>query len=148
MVLLAGVLYVIHCQQINAEFGHNEEFFGQTFDEVYALSDIDGDIVDPLLAMGEDALKTIGTGEEFGLLERYCIDGYPEAVRAEAEIEAIAAGIEEDSGYLWVAYHQAAYDADDELVTASGTQDSRVLSRWSIEKIDGTWTVTEIKEKP
>ncbi len=150
MVVLAGILYFIYCQSISSEFSHNEEYFGEEFDELYSLSNIDSDIADSIIGMGREALRTIGSGESFGLLERYCIEPevYPNAARVEAEIEGIAGGTEGDTGYLWIAYHQAVYDADGNTVTASGSKDDRVLSRWSIAKINGAWTVTEIKEKP
>ncbi len=150
MVLLAGVLYLIHCQNINGEFSHNKEFFGETFDELYAITDLDEDIADAILARGREALTTIGSGEEFGLCSRYCVDPaiYPDAHRIEAAIESVAGKIGKSSGYLWVAYHQSVYDANGTLVTASGSESGRILSRWSLEKTDDTWVVTEIREKP
>lgn len=150
MVVLAIILYVIYCQSINSEFGSEKKYFEESFDELYSLATIDDDITDPIVAMGDKALHTIGTGEEFGLLSRYCIEPeyYPDAVRVEAEIDTVTGAVEKTGGYLWIAYHQEAYDADGELVTASGTEDRRILARWSLELIDGAWTVTAIDEAP
>ncbi|MBE6985459.1 MAG: hypothetical protein E7434_07640 [Ruminococcaceae bacterium] len=153
MLLLAGVLYLVFCQNINSEFGHNEEYFGEQFDELYALSGIDEDVFSPILAQGLSALQTIGTQEEIsahGVFSRYGVDlsSYPEAHSVSAKAEALAASIDGNSGYIWVAYVQEVYDAQGELVSASGNEDARILSRWSVEKLDGAWTVTEIKEKP
>ena len=150
LLLLAGILYVIYCQSINSEFAHNEDYFGESFDELYGLPSIDTDIADTLAVQAKQAMQTIGTGEDFGTFALYCINPaqYPEASTAKASVDILTGEIAGSKGYLWVAYHQEVYNANGALVTASGSDDARVLSRWSIEKRDGKWTVTEIREKP
>ena len=151
LLLIAVIIYVIYCQSINSEFGYAEAFYGDRFDELYALSEIDEDIFDPIVKQGRKALEFIGTEEEcaaYGVLSRYCTDmqTYPEAHNAKVSIDAIAAATEGRTGYLWVAYTQNIYDAQGTLICESGSEDQRILSRWTVEKIDGVWTVTEVSE--
>ena len=150
LAMVAAGLYFSYRQSISSEFGHNEAYFGEAFEELYSMSETDTDFVQPSIDKAYQALTNIGEGEEFGVLSRYCIDPslYPEAVHVEAELELICVGRDGNEAYAWVAYHQSAYAENGELVTASGTKDSRVLSRWSLENVDGEWTLTEIKEKP
>ncbi len=153
MLLFALVLYFVHSNSLSNEFGDTERWFGEQLDEIYDLHDIDDDITEPLLKQGKEALSFIGTKEEcdaFGLLSRWCIslDYYPDADSVKATLDCIAAKAEDDTGYMWVAYTQKALDKNGELVCSSGSKDERILARWSIEKIDGKWCITEIKEGP
>ena len=150
LAVVAAGLYFSYRQSISSEFGHNEAYFGEAFEELYAMSDTDTDFVQPTIDKAYQALTNIGAGEEFGLLSRYCIDPsvYPEASQVEAELEMICVSKDGNEAYVWVAYHQSVYAEDGALVTASGTKDSRILSRWSLENVNGEWTISEIKEKP
>ena len=40
------------------------------------------------------------------------------------------------------------YDTDGNLLCASGSSEERILARWSVEKQDGHWVVTDILEHP
>lgn len=153
LLVLAGILYVIYCQQINSEFGHNEKYFGEQFDEIYALNHVDEDLLEPLLKQGRAALRFIGTKEQcsqFGVMSRWCVDTqyFPEAHTVKSGLDCITAKLNGKSGYMWVAYWQKVTDENGELVCASGTEDERILARWKLEKIDGKWTATSSDEAP
>lgn len=153
LLALAFVIYFTHTNSLDDEFGHTERWFGSQLDEIYDLYDIDDDISEPLLKQGKAALTFIGTAQEcedFGLLSRWCIslEYYPDAASVTATLDCIAARTEDNTGYMWVAYRQKALDKNGELVCSSGSKDERILARWSIEKIDGKWCITEIKEGP
>lgn len=153
LLALALILFLIYCFSINSEFGGMRDYYGESFDELYVINTVDGDLTDPIVKQGRKALKFIGSEQEceaFGLLSRYCTDlrSYPDAAHATGELELLTASVKGNSGYLWVAYFHKVYDVDGELCHGSGTEDERILSRWTIEKIDGTWTVTKILEHP
>lgn len=152
-LVLCIVLYFVQCFMINSEFAFLKDYYGETFDELYSINMEDSSLTDPIVKQGRAALKFIGTEDEcddFGLLSRYCTDlaFYPNAVRATGEMKLITAAVKGNSGYLWVAYYQRVYDADGNLCRGSGSKDERILSRWTIEKQNGVWTVTKIWEHP
>ncbi len=153
LILFAIGLYIYWCQSLKAEFGYAKDFYGDTFDELFRLGSMDSDISDPIMEDGKNALTFIGADadcDDFEALSRYCVrlSDFPEAASCSYTLDLIASGMKKTYGYLWVAYTQRAYDANGILLTASGTEDERILSRWKIEKIDGDWTVTEIWEMP
>ena len=153
LLALALILFLIYCFSINSEFGVLRDYYGESFDELYVINTVENDLTDPIVKQGRQALKFIGTKQEcetYGLLSRYCtrLSYFPNAVRATGEMELLTASVKGNSGYLWVAYYHRVYDADGELCSSSGSKDDRILSRWTIEKVDGVWTVTKIWEHP
>ena len=47
-----------------------------------------------------------------------------------------------------MAYIQQIYDGEGNLLQGSGAEKARILSRWTVEKQNSTWVVTEIREAP
>ncbi len=153
LLALALILYLTHCFMLNSEFDGVRDYYGEHFDELYIINTVDDEITDPIMKQGRTAMNTVASKQEceaYGLLSRYCTDltSYPDAVRTTGEMKLLTASVEGNSGYLWVAYYLSAHDAQGALCWSSGTKDERCLARWTIEKIDGIWTVTEILEHP
>lgn len=144
LLLFAVGIFLYHCHSLRSEFGYAEDFYGDTFDEIYELKEAD-DLYKPFVLEALEAMRTVGSGETFGVFDRYCIemDG---AASVKATIDVLQTSTSGTSGYIWVAYTQCVYDENDTVLMEKGTADARRISRWSIEKIDGTWTVTEISE--
>ena len=42
--------------------------------------------------------------------------------------------MEGDTGYVWIAWWSRSYDADGAVLTSSGNEDQRILTRWTLEK--------------
>lgn len=146
LLLFAGVLYAVHYISLDREFQHNKAHFGEDiYSEIFAL-DGEADCVDEVLRLGCEAFSHVGGDAEaqFGALSRYCSD----SASQEFTLEHIASKTDGDSGYIWVAYTVRGYAADGSLAYASGSEDGRILSRWSVEQQDGKWTVTDIDEAP
>ncbi len=148
LLLFAGVLYAVHYSSLDREFGSAEKYFGEeTYSEIFALSD-NSDEAEPILKLGREAFSFVGDAEEaearFGLLSRYRCT----AASQEFTLDHIVSEFDGNSGYIWVAYTVRGYAADGALAYASGSEDGRVLSRWSVEKQDGVWIVTKIDEAP
>ena len=153
MALIAGALYLWMYVRIDREFFPVSDYYGAYYEELFALTAPESDMKKALAADGEAAMDFIGTEEAceaFGLLSRYCTkeEDYPQAQRVESELEVLAGKTEGTKGYLWVAYTQRIYDAEGNLLSASGSGEARILARWAVEKIDGSWQVTEILEQP
>lgn len=151
LIVFAIGLYIFMYCSINAEFGALEGFYGEKFSELFSITTADKDISDAVLADAKKAFAYIGADTaQFGKLARYCIDtdSFPTAVKCDYTLDLLASGSDKNSSYIWVAYTMRVYDKDGNLLTASGTEDERILSRWIVNKIDGTWTVTEILEHP
>ena len=151
LIVFAIGLYVYLCQSINAEFESYKEFYGEAYDELYSLSNADKDVRSEIHALGKEAFEFLGTQEEcdaFGKLSRYCVNltQMPEAARCGYTLDLIASGAQGDVGYIWVAYTQTVCDAEGNVLSSVGTEDARCLSRWTIQKIDGKWTVTDTQE--
>ncbi len=150
LLAFALIVYVVYTGRIKDEFGYTKDYYGETFDELYALKTVDEDISAPILELAEEAFSTICTEEEaekFGVLSRFCVKRET-AAREEHTLELLCGSTKGNSGYLWVAYTQRAYDAQGALLYGSGSENQRILSRWGIQKIDGQWVVTEILEHP
>lgn len=151
LLILGLGLYGIMYMSLDREFSHNEKFFGkETYGEIFSL-EYQKDEFEPLLKLAEEAFSFVGTEDEaeerFGLLSRYSITE-ADAATEKHTLDHISSGTEGDSGYVWIAYTQEVYKENGELLTAGGTQKQRVLSRWTVEKQNGTWIVTEIQEGP
>ena len=154
MIVFAGALYVIQGVNLTDEFGFTKDYYGAAYSELFRLTTPKKEMQESVLAQANEAFAFIGTEaeakERFGELAGYCaiLEREPEAATVDYTLDLIAGKTEKDSGYLWVAYTYRLYDAEGELLTASGSEDSRVLSRWTVKKTADGWTVTEIKEHP
>ena len=153
MVLIAVVLYFWMYASIDREFSAMSSFYGEHYEELFKLQTPDKDVAEEIMGQAEAAFAFIGSEkdcESFGTLGRYCAktEYFPEAAKAEFELEQLAGKTGESEGYLWIAYTYGLYDANGELISASGSENQRILARWSIEKINGCWQVTEILEHP
>ena len=83
--------------------------------------------------------------EVYGLLSRYATPLERGAVSEKHILKLLSAHFDSDSGYMWVHYSAATYDADGKPIS----QSSDVSSFWSVEKNeDGDWVVVGIKEHP
>lgn len=152
LLAIAGMLYAYRYMSLDREFHHNIKTFGEeTYKEIFALEDTKKK-AEPILELAEEAFSFVGTETEasqrFGLLSRYsCTE--PKATAEEHTLDYIVSKIEEDKGYLWIAYSKKALDPGGEAISASGSKSYRVLARWTVEKSsEQTWTVTEILEGP
>ena len=151
---IAGILYISQGVLLSREFGWAKEYHGAAFEELYRLTTPDKDMKESVLAQAEEAFAFIGTEEEaeekFGVLERYCseTDDFSATASVEYTLDLIAGHTEEGEGYLWVAYTYRLYDAQGELLSASGTEEERCLARWTVEKVGESWQVTDIQEHP
>ena len=146
LLLFAGVLYAVHYISLDREFNHNKKHFGEeTYSEIFAI-DGEADGADEILRLGREAFSCVGDDAEasFGILSRYCCS----AASQEFTLEHIASKTDGKSGYVWVAYTVKGYAADGTLAYAGGSEDGRILSRWSVEKQNGAWIVTAIDEAP
>lgn len=153
MVLIAAVLYFWLYASIDSEFSGVSSYYGEHYEELFKLQTPDGDVKEEILSQASAAFRFIGSEAEcasFGILSRYCArrEVFPEAARAEVELDSLAGKTGETEGYLWVAYTYRLYDAEGALLSASGSEEQRILARWTLEKIDGSWQVTEILEHP
>ena len=153
LAVVLTIIYVIQCQNRDDEFASAKDFFGEDYDQIFEGNQVDKDISEPLIRKAEAALSYIGTSEEikvYGPLSRYCtdIENYPTADHAEYSLDILAGNTQNADGFLWVAYTQEVYDKGGKLLCGSGSEDHRVLSRWTLKKVDDVWTVTEIKELP
>lgn len=154
LIAFAGVLYVIQGVNLTDEFGYTKNYYGAAYSELFRLTTPQKEMQESVLKQANEAFAFIGTKaeaeERFGELGYYAgeLDYYPDAVSVEYTLDLIAGKTEKDSGYLWMAYTYRLYDAEGELVTAAGTAESRILTRWTVEKTETGWTVTAIKEHP
>lgn len=153
MVVIAAVLYFWAYFTVDSEFRGVSSYYGAHYEELFSLSTPDKDMKDEILRQGEEALSFIGSKEAcaaFGILAPYCTDteSYEGASRVEYTLEHLAGKTDDEGSYLWVAYTQRVYDTDGNLLCASGSSEERILARWSVEKQDGHWVVTDILEHP
>lgn len=151
LLLFAGVLYAVHYIRLDSEFGHYSKYLDEdTYSEIFALSD-NSDEAEPILKLGREAFSFNGSEEEaearFGPLSCYRCT----AASQEFTLDHIVSEFDGDSGYVWVAYTRYGYNADGSLAYdhfAHDQEGRRSLSRWSVEKQNGAWVVTEIVEAP
>ena len=154
LVAIAGVLYVVQGVSLTDEFGFTQEYYGAAYSELFRLTTPKKEMQESITGQAEAAFRFIGTEaeaeERFGRLAGYCaiLEREPEAASVDYTLDLIAGKTEKDSGYLWFAYTYRLYNAQGELLSASGSADSRILTRWTVEKTESGWTVTEIKEHP
>ncbi len=150
LLIIAGSLYAFRYMSLDREFHHNIKTFGEdTYKEIFSLQDTK-DKAKPIVDFAEEAFSFVGTeaeaAERFGLLGRYsCTDS--KAVSEAHSLDYIISDIEDNTGYVWVAYCRSALDPGGEAISASGTKNHRILSRWTVER-HGTdsWIVTQIWE--
>lgn len=150
MVAIAAVLYFWVYYQIDSEFSSVSSYYGSRYEELFKLSAPDGEVKDQILQQAEEAFAFVGGESDcaaFGALSRYCTDD-PAAAKTEFTLEHLAGKTGDTEGYLWIAYTHSVYDADGALLSSSGSEEQRILSRWTVEKTDAGWKVTEILEHP
>lgn len=144
LLVFALSIFLYHCLSLRSEFRYAEDFYGDTFDEIYSLDEID-DLFAPLKKEALAAMTALNSDGDYGVFARYCVES-EEAIEVRATLDALVTSTSGSTGYVWVAYTQRAYDENGYVVYEYGTADARKISRWSIEKIDGSWVVTEISE--
>ena len=150
LLIVAGMLYAYRYMSLDREFHHNIKTFGEeTYKEIFSLEDTKSR-AEPVMDLAEEAFSFVGSKKEaeekFGLLSRYsCTD--PEAVSREYTLDYIVSEIDKEGGYIWVAYSSSCLDPRGECIRLSGTEEERILSRWTVEADrEGTITVTHIQE--
>lgn len=154
LLLLAAVLYGWMYMSIDREFGFSKAYFGEVYSELFELKSPDKTMKKTVETQAEEAFSFVGSRQEaeerFGALAGYCalVEQYPEAVSVDFTLDILAGDTEGNTGYLWVAYTQRIYDAEGELLAASGSEDHRCLARWTVQKTEGVWQVTEIRQNP
>ncbi len=152
LLIVAGMLYAYRYMSLDREFHYNIKTFGEdTYKEIFSLEDTKSQ-AEPIMELAEQAFSFVGTQaeaeEQFGLLSRYaCTD--PEAASQEHTLDYIVSKIDDKGGYLWVAYASSFLDPRGESIHLAGTEDQRILARWTVEpQEDGSLTVTDIREAP
>ena len=150
LLVVAGLLYAYRYMSLDREFHHNIKTFGEeTYKEIFALEDTKS-AAEPVMELAEEAFSFVGTeteaAERFGLLGRYaCTD--PNAASQEHTLDYIVSKLDKNGGYIWVAYASAYRDPRGEIISLSGTEDHRILARWTVvADNEGKLTVTEIRE--
>ena len=149
LMLFSALLYAIYYITMDREFYVDQDFFGkETYKELFTLEQ-EKEPYAHLIRQAEEALAFVGSSEEaqsrFGILSAYCAT--EEAVaESRGTMKVLNAGVEGDSGFVWIAYTQEHRDAEGNLVQSRGTEQQRILSRWTTEYREGTWVVTEIRE--
>ena len=152
LLIVAGMLYAYRYMSLDREFHYNIKTFGEeTYKEIFSLEDTK-DKAESVMDFAEEAFSFVGTKEEaeeqFGLLSRYsCTD--PEATSQEHTLDYIVSKIDDEGGYLWVAYASSFLDPRGESIHLAGTEDQRILARWTVEADEeGKLTVTHVQEGP
>ena len=84
--------------------------------------------------------------EKYGLLSRYATDtdSYGDTAFNEHSLELWSAHLGKNDGWIWVFYSSESFGHDGSVVHGS----RRVPSLWKVERCDGEWTVTQIREHP
>ncbi|MBR4308392.1 MAG: hypothetical protein IKT58_02230 [Oscillospiraceae bacterium] len=149
LLILSGVLYLIHYIGIDREFYMDHEFFGnKVYGELFALDQKQEEFT-ALTQQAQEALAFVGTREEaeerFGLLSHYCTTAEG-ATQSRWTMKVISAGAKGNRGYVWVAYTRDLLSPEGEVLQSHGSEKYRALSRWAVEKQDGQWVITEIRE--
>ena len=124
-----------------------EDFYGK---ETYAELQIectaeDRAAIQPVLDFADEAFSYLGDGDKyelFGKLGLYSYNNYKDVVSENHGIDFLTAKLDGDSGYLWIEYFQEGYDETGELTTGSWS----IKSRWTLEKSNGEWVVTDVLE--
>ena len=88
--------------------------------------------------------KVSDADKSVGALARYYRDNVKSA---SVNLQLVTAEAKGNSGYIWVIYSvEREHVFDDGTRSKSGSRD--ILSYWKIEKENGEWIVTDIKEAP
>lgn len=150
LLLFAASLYAFRYMSLDREFHHNIKTFGEeTYKEIFSLHD-SKDEAESLMEFAEEAFSFIGSEadaiNQFGILGRYsCTDAG--AVAESHSLDYIVSRMEGDRGYIWVAYTRASLDPGGEAISASGSDKTRILARWVVERHGpDLWTVTQVWE--
>jgi len=78
-------------------------------------------------------------------LTRYNVKAWePNAAEVEANVTRLFVWHGFSKGFMYVRYFYKGEDASGKLLTASGP----LISKWTIQKIDGEWVITDIEEAP
>ena len=129
LFLLAGLFYGYHYMKLDREFHGVSDGYGEHYSEIFSFPA--GDEPTEFLEQVEAAFRTVGEGTELGLLSRYaCAQG----VRQDFDYECITYSMQGDTGHVWIAWWSRSYDADGAVLTSSGNEDQRILTRWILEK--------------
>lgn len=129
----------------------NQSYFGENYKEIFRITDLgDKAIANNLMEEIDSAFSFIGSAQEaeqkHGVLSRYSITSSPDQKLQEVhKVKLISADFAADAGYIWIEYSSETYDAD------SGKMQSGswgILTRMTVEKINGEWVFTACKEHP
>ena len=128
-----------------------KDYYGDSYNELLRPTPLAGYIAGKqVISQADKAFSSFldrqSAEASFGVLGRYCIhtDSHPDAIRQTHNLHMLSAHTNHDSGYVWVRYTSKAYKQEGTMVTGS----SNVYSRWTIQRQDGTWVVTNIQEHP
>ena len=128
LFLLAGLFYACHYMKLDREFGSVSDGYGEHYSEIFSFPS--GDEPTEFLEQVEAAFRTVGDGQDLGLLSRYaCTQG----VRQDFDYECITYSVKDGTGYVWIAWWVKCYDAEGAFVSGSGSEDHRILTRWELE---------------
>ena len=102
------------------------------------------DILETAKQVFEYKGKAADADKSVGALSRFYRD---DVVSASVDLQLVTAEAKGNSGYVWVVYSvEREHVFDDGTRSDSGSWD--ILSYWKIEKENGVWTVTDVKEAP
>ena len=152
-LLLAGfVLYLFPIYHIGAMV----PYFDYYSKEEIAMLAFRGGPVDhlqamPVLKLAEEAFSDVNSTrdeamQKYGLLDRYgyAEDSYSDIVSEKHLLDLWACRFSDSTGYMWIYYTSMGYDANGNNTSGS----ARVQALWMLEKQNGEWVVTHIKEHP
>ncbi len=102
------------------------------------------DILETAKRVFEYRGKVADADKSVGELSRYYKD---DVVSASVDLQLVTAEAKGKSGYVWVVYSvEREHVFDDGTQSNSGSWD--ILSYWKIEKENGVWTVTDVRQAP
>lgn len=88
--------------------------------------------------------KVVDADKSVGALARYYRD---DVESTSVDLQLVTADAKGSNGYIWVIYSvEREHIFDDGTQSKSGSRD--ILSYWKIEKENGKWIVTDVKEAP
>lgn len=150
IIIVLFVLFFIAADEYDKKMNISceEAFFGEKLSELeIECTPEDRIAIQPVLDFADEAFSYLGdvdSHELFGELGIYSYNNYSDVISETHGIDFLTAKLNGDSGYLWIKYFQEGYDETGERTTGSW----ECKSRWSLEKINGEWVVTDVLEHP
>lgn len=141
-ILFLLILFILFVGNVkHSEHYENYKFFKSYYGLKYYSLDYkyteeEYNAVQPLIETAKEvftcSVEKANSYKDIGALSRYC-SYYDED---ELHFELVTAKINGDTGFMWIIHSNQKYENTD------------ILAYWKIEKMGGSWTVTDITEAP